>query len=548
MARTTTPTTTTANTAATTPAPARRAHTTTPRHLLRVLLALLGVLAPLGVTTTAHAHAVLVESTPANGASLLEAPTAITLTYNENVTALPTTRLLGAGGETAATVNTDGRTVTVTPEEPLGDGRWSLIWQVVSSDGHLVGGTVRFAVGASATDTAATGWTGEADLAATDVPAPVKLDRALESLGWVLFILALAAFWAGRRTLGVSAGALAALFPLLRILDLLDRNGSAAWTVGETRAAAMAALAGGTLLLAGWRHLPVRAASLVALGLWAAQAVFSGHPNLLEPRILHTGAYAAHLAAAASWTAALVLMLLRPDAVRTASRIATVAVLALVPVSALIGVALLNGADLTAAWERTLLTKTAFVIAALGLGALNHRALRRSPDATPGRLRGRVVAELVLLAGVAALSANLTTSTPSRFTPDTAGTQAAVSPAAGATMTAAAEDLIVELTFDDSTTGELLVENPVAGAATVLHLTVRDADGGIVLVEQAEYELVNADAGLGGIGGNLEPSGAMAMADLTLPVPGTYRITVHVTYDTFTTVTAEGEFTVGAQP
>lgn len=45
-----------------------------------------------------------------------------------------------------ATLATDGRTLVITPKAPLGAGRYSVAWQVVSTDTHKVTGNYAFAV------------------------------------------------------------------------------------------------------------------------------------------------------------------------------------------------------------------------------------------------------------------------------------------------------------------------------------------------------------------------------------------------------------------
>ena len=109
------------------------------------LLALGAVLAP-----AAHAHASLVSTDPDEGAVLARAPEQLTLTFDEPVTmSAESVRFYDATGTAveveARSVNDE---VVVSPGERLSQGTYVLTFRVVSADGHPVGGSVSFSVGA----------------------------------------------------------------------------------------------------------------------------------------------------------------------------------------------------------------------------------------------------------------------------------------------------------------------------------------------------------------------------------------------------------------
>jgi copper transport protein len=260
----------------------------------------------------AHAHASLVASDPADGALLVTAPETLQLTFNEDVTLLETTRLGGPGGETPYTAEVDGGLVTLRPGRALEDGRWDLVWQIVSADGHLVGGVLTFTVGTStevnevledAPD--ATTYTDGAVVNPVGTGAPGVLDRILELLGWLALIAALGAILAAKHTPAAWLSAGAVLLPTLRVVDSTDRWGTSAWIIGETRAALAAAIAGGLLFAAALSRGRTRTmATVLAVLAWAAQALLSGHPNVIEPKPLYSALSALHLAGALTWSAA----------------------------------------------------------------------------------------------------------------------------------------------------------------------------------------------------------------------------------------------------
>ena len=97
----------------------------------------------------AFAHAVLVKSSPAQGATVKAGDMDITLTYNSRIDALHSSlHLVGADGK-ARTLAVDGHAapnLLVAKAEGLAAGAYKLEWQVQASDGHISRGTVEFRV------------------------------------------------------------------------------------------------------------------------------------------------------------------------------------------------------------------------------------------------------------------------------------------------------------------------------------------------------------------------------------------------------------------
>ena len=122
----------------------------TARSVALLALVLGGALAlPQGVV----AHALLIASTPAAGATLSEPPTEVVLTFGEAPDPkLSTIRVLDTSGEDHA----DGSVVAVAGEpdqlkvrlQALSDGVFTVAWRTVSAvDGHLASGSFAFGVG-----------------------------------------------------------------------------------------------------------------------------------------------------------------------------------------------------------------------------------------------------------------------------------------------------------------------------------------------------------------------------------------------------------------
>lgn len=118
-----------------------------PAALAALFAALLAALLALGAP--AQAHDTLLESDPADGATLETSPEAITLTFSADVLEVsPLVRITDVSGEQLAeiTPSIDGPVATATLEEPLPAGTSTVQWRVVSSDGHPIEGTFEVAV------------------------------------------------------------------------------------------------------------------------------------------------------------------------------------------------------------------------------------------------------------------------------------------------------------------------------------------------------------------------------------------------------------------
>lgn len=103
----------------------------------------------------AGAHSALIDSTPREGQTLTAAPTTIELTYNGDVQDVGAfVALRDADDEVVAELKPriSGAVVTAQVPTTLAAGRYSIVWRVVSSDGHPIQGAIPFSVeGAAST-------------------------------------------------------------------------------------------------------------------------------------------------------------------------------------------------------------------------------------------------------------------------------------------------------------------------------------------------------------------------------------------------------------
>ena len=119
----------------------------------RALIALTVVVALLSTTSTAFAHAYLLSASPTADAKLQAAPTAVLLTFNEPVQLLRSDDAVvvdaeGAEvGAAAARGGSDTRVVQIPLRPGLANGTYTVRYQIIGADSHVIGGVYVFGVG-----------------------------------------------------------------------------------------------------------------------------------------------------------------------------------------------------------------------------------------------------------------------------------------------------------------------------------------------------------------------------------------------------------------
>ncbi len=391
------------------------------------MLLIVALAAMLGGAVPASAHPTLLFTDPAADTAVPDSPTLVTLVFNEAVT-------VGARAVTvddsdgrqvplgATTTALGGRVVTADPTGILQPGTYLVRWQVTGSDGDLVDGEFRFAVG-----TAISG----AGTASGGQP----ISWAAAALRWLLFAglaLALGGVVGERFTTSARVekpalpglrswvvpgvlGGLAGVVGLAAVLVTDTGTASTLWQnrPGQLLLAEAAGLAV-ALGLAGIRRCSWAVVPLVVVV--AAAEGLRSHANVAAPGwgALLTGV---HLAAVAIWVGALVHVARAGFAwrqERPAMRwvlsgylrlsawvfvivvgTGTITALLLVPLSAL----------LTTTYGQVLLVKLGLVALAGGLALTARLAMRQSDRLDRVRTLARV--ESSVLVGVLVVSAVL---------------------------------------------------------------------------------------------------------------------------------------------
>ncbi|MDF1598619.1 copper resistance protein CopC [Mesorhizobium sp. YIM 152430] len=410
--------------------------------LLAMRIAAFGALVALMMAGEAAAHASLTGAEPADGSVGENAPSALRLDFNEPVSPL-VLRIVRPDGEALDLEDFEvrDRTVEIGAPPGLGEGTHVLTWRVVSSDGHPVGGSVVFSIGAPSAAPPALGEPVDRTVSAANWLAKLGIYVGLFPGAGGAFALAwfvsrsrpaarpvLATILVGLMATAVSPGlqgldALGA--PMARLSDPMVWSAGLATSYGPTIKLMLAGLAATALsvLSAGPALSKFLAAAGLAAGAYAL--TLSGHASAAEPQWLTRPAVALHAAGIAVWVGALVPLGLAlradaPDAITGLKRFsmfipfAVAALIAAGIVLAIIQVetpAALTGT----AYGQLFLAKLGCLAALFALAAFNRWKLTRPVLAQDANARTKLVrsiaAETLVVLVIIAVAAGW------RFTP-----------------------------------------------------------------------------------------------------------------------------------
>ncbi len=361
--------------------------------ILRMMVLALAVAA----AGPALGHAMLVEASPADGATLARSPSAVVLRFNEPVTPVAL-RLLDPGGRVVDELpagSSTGSEIALRVAAPLASGSYVVSYRVISADAHPVGGSLVFGVGMAAQRPAAMPahepWRlpyivvrlllyatllpvagGVMFLALIDVP-PVA--RAIIRRG--LSLGAAAAGLAAAINLAVKAAQLAAISIADPTAWLLAGGSS----FGLSIAVALTGLVAVAIGLRGWPRRSARWLACAGAVAAAGSFALTGHSATVSPRWLGALLMLGHGLAIAFWAGALwpLIMVLHraPDAapaiVARFSRLAVITVALLIVCGTGMAALELETPQALASSEygRDLLLKLVFVVPLLALAAVN---------------------------------------------------------------------------------------------------------------------------------------------------------------------------------
>ncbi len=519
------------------------------RGLLLAALVIVGCLH----AQAAFAHASLIGVEPADGSVVASAPPSFTLSFSEPTSPL-SLKLIGPDGTATRLDRFVLRDQTLDIEAPagLGHGTYVLSWRVISEDGHPVGGSSVFSIGAPSANAPS------ATIEVIDWPVRIAIWTAKLGIYLGLFLGVGGAFfvtWIGGGNLPVKriCGAMIALglfaVPLsvgLQGLDALERPLSAlavpeVWTTGYgTSLGNLAKLALLSLLLAalalperGWVG---RLLALFGLGLVGVALASSGHASAAAPQWLTRPAVFLHGISIAFWAGSLIPLAATfaspsADAAKTLRRFSAMVPLAVLPlVVAGLVLALIQLGTVDALWTtaygtvfliKLALLAPLFLLAAINRFALTEPAAAGDPVAAR-HLRRSVLAEIALVIAIFAVAAFW------RFTPPPrALAEAAAAPVSIHIHTAKA---MADVTLTPGRAG------PVHASIVIMTGDFGPLDAkGVTLV------LSNPAAGIEAIRREAKKpgDGTWRVDDLLLPIPGRWTARIDILVSDFELVKLE---------
>jgi len=293
---------------------------------VRFFAFLLALWLALAQASHAFAHASLMRAEPADGAVLAQPPPTLRLTFNEPVSPL-IFRLIDPIGETISpAVAAENTTITLTPPR-LREGSYLLSWRVISADGHPVGGSLLFSIGAPTAQQAPTQSGDEPMVRGTLWAAKVVLYIGLfVGIGGAFFGAWIAERGADRARpwllTVIAAGLIATVISVgLQGLDALELplaalTRQAAWQTGFQTSygstaivAACASFAGLLALITSSRRAAQGLSLLALLGVGLALSL-SGHATTAEPGLLTRPSVLLHGICVALWIGVLLPLIM----------------------------------------------------------------------------------------------------------------------------------------------------------------------------------------------------------------------------------------------
>ncbi|RAZ78055.1 copper resistance CopC/CopD family protein [Mesorhizobium atlanticum] len=529
------------------------------RLLTGCLVGILVLIAVLILPGRAFAHAALVATDPADGAVLTQSPAQFSLTFSEPVSPLVLTLVRPDGSRLALTsFRLNDQTVEIDNPETLKSGTHVLSWRVVSADGHPVGGSALFSIGApSAAPTAgeAVDWTLRAAIWAARLFFYAGLFLGVGgafALAWLAgdgrrgqcFVAAalLLGLVAAPVSLGLQGldglGATLAWFPSPTVWKTAVET-SFVWTV----LIGLIALGVALLSLAGPAGLRKLSASGALLGVGAALAV-SGHASAAEPQWLTRPLVFLHGTAIAFWAGSLAplgLALRRePAEAKAFLRRFSRAILPVVIVLAASGLVLAiiqvqePAALINTSYGRLLLLKLALLLFLFTLAAVNRWTLTAPAQAGDTEVQRRLVRsigiEVVIVLAIFGVAAGW------RFTPPPRAL--AIAAAQPVSIHIHTLEAMADLSITPGHAGEV--------AASMVIMT---GDFGPLDAKQVTLVLSKPDSGIEPIKrpARKPGDGTWRVDNLVIPLPGRWNARLDILVSDFEMVKIEAPLDIRAQ-
>jgi copper transport protein len=522
---------------------------------MRLIAGLATLLSALCLATAALAHAQLISTEPGDGSVLALAPKTVKLRFNEAVTPA-VVRVIDAAGATRddAVVGADGDTIVITLPENLPRGTQIVSYRVISEDGHPVGGSMVFSIGAATTTATSTQpnagavngliWlariglylglfagVGGAFFGAWIAPSPAAAAMIATAMFVGLFSALASLGLQGLDLLGV---------PLRDILASGPWKAALATSLGPALLIAVAALAAGFMAQQSKSVTAARTLSAVAIAGVGLSLAASGHAATAPPQWLTRPTVFVHGVGVAFWAGALLplaALAWRPAdgllaALNRFSRAAAPVVGALVLAG--LGLAVIQLESFRGLVETRygliLSMKLALVVVLLGLAALNRYRLTSMLALDPQNTRPLVrsiLAESAVVVLILAVVAGW------RFTPPPRALAAAVQAPLALHM------------HSDKTMFQVLVSPAEVGSDSFV-LQLMNGDASPLTAKEAAVILSLPERGIEPLErkATLGADGYWHLHDVPLPFAGRWHLRIEALVTDFEKVAMEDDFDV----
>ena len=524
---------------------------------MRLIAGLATLLSVLCFATGAFAHATLVSMEPGDGSVSWLAPKTVRLQFNEPV--IPVViRLIDAEGRTRddTTVRATDNTIVITLPDNLPRGTQLVSYRVISEDGHPVGGSLVFSIGA------VTG-AGTNDAKAGSVNGLIWLARIgvylglLVGAGGAFFICWIAQARAGSRLAGAALmlGLISAVASFgLQGLDLLDLppnslltaapwKGAASTSLFQSLLISAVAMSAGILALRSGVARTAAVLSALALAGVGLALASSGHAATATPQWLTRPLVFLHGVGVAFWVGALAplaAMARRPTQpllpiLNRFSHASVFVVAMLVLTGLVLAIVQLESfrALIDTRYGIILSIKITLVAALLGLAALNRFRLTSGLASDPLNRRPlmrSILAECVIVVGILAVVAGW------RFTPPPRALAAA-----------AVTPLAIHIHTEKAMFQVLVSPGRVGGNRFVLQLMTSEASP--LPAREATLTLSLPERGVEPFERKAVPGadGIWSVRDVPIPFAGRWHIRIDVLVTDFERITLEDQFEVPAR-
>jgi len=521
---------------------------------MRLIAGLATLLSVVGFASGVSAHASLVATMPADGSVLARAPDTVQLHFDEVVTPA-VVRLIDAAGRARddATVRAVDRTIVIRLPENLPRGTQVVSYRVISADGHPVGGSMVFSIGAATASAAAP--THVASLAGLIWLSRIGVYLGLfAGVGGAFFAAWMAPAPGGSKLIAAAlvVGLISAVASLgLQGLDALDLplggiadsapwKAAAATSLGPSLLLAVAAMIAALVARQSSSARLARALPALALAGVGLSLAATGHAATAPPQWLTRPMLFLHGVGVAFWVGALaplLAMAARPAGGLLAilnrfSQFALPVVAVLVLTGLVLAVVQLAGfrALVETPYGLLLSAKLVLVVVLLGLAALNRFRLTPALALDPANTRPLVRSILLECAVVAAI---LTVVAGWRFTPPPRALAAAV-----------VAPLSIHIHTDQAMFQVLVSPGEVGTDSFVLQLMQGDASP--LAAKQTTLSLSLPERGIEPIErqATLGADGFWWVRNVPIPYPGRWHIRIDALVTDFEQITLQDDFDV----